>query len=166
MGGNDDVISTLVRNIRVWDCSTGAFLQPVDKHVVAEDGTEFRFIAYKTGDGTRCSLVTLPQILENNTRFILTRNTGMNDSNGTPIFQGDIVSFYVLSGQHETEEKLFAEVHWNSDGMWSPMGCFDDALCTSGGFPEDILMDAVKWFTVVGNKFEHPQLLRQCVPRD
>lgn len=88
-----DAIAVINSQIRVWDCESHMFLQPLVKHVICENGTPCRFIAYRMTMGLTTELYPLPTILENPTRFLISRATGMTDSNGVPIFQGDIVRF-------------------------------------------------------------------------
>lgn len=159
-----DAISVINSQIRVWDCESHMFLQPLVKHVICENGTPCRFIAYRM---TRClttELYSLPTILEDQTRFLISRATGMRDGNNAPIFQGDIVSFRLAD---EGGAAVTAEVFWHPDGMWVPMPLFQGRLLVPVGKDgSEKYENRCSGFTVIGNKYENPQLLDDVLPRE
>lgn len=159
-----DAISVINSQIRVWDCESHMFLQPLVKHVICENGTPCRFIAYRM---TRClttELYSLPTILEDQTRFLISRATGMRDGNNAPIFQGDIVRFPLAD---KGGASVTAEVFWHPDGMWSPMTILQEHLLIPVGKDgSEKYENRCSGFTVIGNKYENPQLLDDVLPRE
>lgn len=164
MENNQDSISVLSSQIRVWDCESHMFLRPLVKHVICENGKECRFVAYCMAKGMTTVLYSLPDILEAPTRFLISRATGMRDGNNAPIFQGDIVSFRLAD---EGGATVTAEVFWHPDGMWSPMPLFQGRLLIpvrKDG--SEKYENRCSGFTVIGNKYENPQLLDDVLPRE
>ena len=75
--------------------------------------------------------------------------TGMTDKNGTKIFEGDILSAHLDDGYPENETIL--EVVWHNNGWYGKNGKFFDDF--DNGFE--------KYFEVIGNIHDNPELLNK-----
>jgi len=78
--------------------------------------------------------------------YILLQFTGLKDRKGNEIYDGDIVSF-----NYKGKKNIFAEIIWNDLGMWS-LKWVDD------GYVNNFHLHPSR-YTVVGNKYENPELL-------
>ncbi len=74
--------------------------------------------------------------------------TGLQDKNGTKIFEGDILSAHLDDGYPENETML--EVVWHNNGWYGKNGKFFDDF--DNGFE--------KYFEVIGNIHDNPELLQ------
>lgn len=74
--------------------------------------------------------------------------TGLTDKNGTKIFEGDILSAHLDDGYPENETML--EVVWHNNGWYGKNGKFFDDF--DNGFE--------KYFEVIGNIHDNPELLQ------
>lgn len=74
--------------------------------------------------------------------------TGLQDKNGTKIFEGDILSAHLDDGYPENETLL--EVVWHNNGWYGKNGKFFDDF--DNGFE--------KYFEVIGNVHDNPELLQ------
>lgn len=60
-----------------------------------------------------------------------------------------------------------AEVFWHPDGMWSPMTILQEHLLIPVGKDgSEKYENRCSGFTVIGNKYENPQLLDDVLPRE
>lgn len=75
--------------------------------------------------------------------------TGLCDKNGTKIFEGDILSAHLDDGYPENETIL--EVVWHNNGWYGKNGKFFDDF--DNGFE--------KYFEVIGNIHDNPELLKE-----
>ena len=75
--------------------------------------------------------------------------TGLTDKNGTRIFEGDILSAHLDDGYPENETML--EVVWHNNGWYGKNGKFFDDF--DNGFE--------KYFEVIGNIHDNPELLKE-----
>ena len=75
--------------------------------------------------------------------------TGLTDKNGTKIFEGDILSAHLDDGYPENETML--EVVWHNNGWYGKNGKFFDDF--DNGFE--------KYFEVIGNIHDNPELLKE-----
>ena len=104
----------------------------------------------------------------NSEYFIVEQYTGLKDSNGVRIFEGDIIDSFYSNGEWEQEP---ISVIWggggDSDG-WSQQGWSGWSLANKKGH-HGSLSDSVggdDWTgkhkcQVIGNKWENPELLEQ-----
>lgn len=74
--------------------------------------------------------------------------TGLKDKNGVKIFEGDILSAHLDDGYPENETML--EVVWHNNGWYVKNGKFFDDF--DKGFE--------KYFEVIGNIHDNPELLK------
>jgi hypothetical protein len=75
--------------------------------------------------------------------------TSMTDKNGTKIFEGDILSAHLDDGYPENETML--KVVWHNNGWYGKNGKFFDDF--DNGFE--------KYFEVIGNIHDNPELLKE-----
>lgn len=86
---------------------------------------------------------------------IIARNLyiGRTDKNGVEIYDGDIVKFYTQYFKKGTISKVV----WDNQGMWFP---FCDSYYTED--EQGDWFDESKGFEVIGNAYQHPELLTQA----
>lgn len=75
-------------NYRVWHCELKIYGQQFIKHIVAEDGTEFKAVAFSFSG----FVVTLAHVLESD-MFVLEQYVGYDDSNGNMLFANTWILF-------------------------------------------------------------------------
>ena len=79
----------------------------------------------------------------------ITEYTGLKDKNGTKIFEGDILSAHLDNAYPEDETLL--EVIWHNNGWYGKNEPFFDDF--DNGFE--------KYFEVIGNIHDNPELLKE-----
>ncbi len=70
---------------RCWDKDIKEYGQPFTKFVVAQDSSEYEFMAFKFGN----NIISLSDAIKNPQRFTLEQYTGLKDKNGEEGFDGD-----------------------------------------------------------------------------
>ena len=119
------------------------------KHVVAEDGTEFRMIAFSFIDGTAVQLITLVEAIEADYIDVV-RSAGLKDKNKEEIFEGDIIR--VVSTFDDIHEVCVQEVKWAEEGGYF---CEEEA----GYDLMPALGNEQLELEIIGNIYENPELL-------
>lgn len=130
----------MTKKFRIWDTETKTFLQelaPYYWHVPRSLGN---FDEEIFGEA---NLHDFSSIL-NNRGFEIQQWTGLIDSQGMEIYEGDILEFLGPEDFSAHYGKVFFE-----DGMFK---------ATKHG----TLFSWRKWITVVGNIFQNPELLEKC----
>ena len=130
---------------RVWDKITNQYLQELGIYYwhipYSLDGEEI------TGEA---NLVGLSELLKHD-NFVTQQYTGLNDNNDDPIYEGDI-----LKNPYDVGNKIIGQVLYESDHggyifQWKRRG--QDYKITNLNC--DVAFESV----IVGNKFEHSELL-------
>lgn len=93
--------------------------------------------------------------------------TGLLDKNGKEIYEGDVVGFYMVLGEHYTEEGQSMGVEWDGAKMlieWdAEKARFKTPFSDTENLP--VQLDP-KSFEVIGNIWEHPQLVEHGIQQE
>lgn len=79
--------------------------------------------------------------------------TGLNDKNGTKIFEGDIVKYIIGKGEYEFAEFEYGEINYRNVGFEIDGESCD--LCVCSFDSQDFNLE------VVGNIHDNPELLKE-----
>lgn len=128
---------------RLWSIEEKQFIAPNILEVFNESGdlTPFKYI--KTG-----KLNPLYMPVEN---YIIQQYTGLTDKNNKPIYEGDIVKFSRLFEKERQIKELKSFVRFDE-------GKFGFDLIGFNGMFYDLSYECS--IEVIGNIFEHPELLK------
>ncbi len=103
------------------------------------------------------------KVFQESKRTVIQQFIGLNDKNGKPIYEGDLVNFTIPGITHgpEREDLTSQEVHWaQEEGSWA-FGWWE-SVAYPGEFGYYTLggdrIDA-KTLEIVGNIFENPELV-------
>ena len=128
----------MIPKFRAWDKRFSEF---VEDFFVSEDGKIYQKTK-DTGYGFAISRETSDKV-------ILMQSTGLKDKNGKEIFEGDILSD---EGSELEDEWVYVSVI-NKDGMCY---CLENEIHGVSG----ALIDFVPYYSVEGNIYENPELLK------
>jgi uncharacterized phage protein (TIGR01671 family) len=128
---------------RVWDKTQKQFIKDDyrDKYVLGMDGKLYN--DYKSGYCSSCQEL---EIVKNEDNFIIQQSIGLQDKNGKPIYEGDILKYKIP--RHDGDYTGIGEVKYIN-------GCF---------IVYDVyLMPEINsaFMEIIGNKFEHSELLKE-----
>jgi uncharacterized phage protein (TIGR01671 family) len=130
---------------RVWDKITNQYLQELGIYYwhipYSLDGEEI------TGEA---NLVGLSELLKHD-NFVTQQYTGLNDNNDDPIYEGDILKNHYDVGNNIIGQVLYESDHGGYIFQWKRKGRGQDY--------KNLNCDVAFESVIVGNKFEHSELL-------
>lgn len=132
---------------RVWDKENKAFMPSEGYAICDGDVMGLRY-------GNEMEDVLTDQVE-------LMQYTSLDDVNGNPIYEGDVVSFGSVWDNGDNEG-LDEEIHIGVV-EYDPHYAVYNVNCEESGERRFLLMDVVNYdgFGVIGNKFENPELLEE-----
>lgn len=122
---------------RVWDTKNKQFLSQSSEY-------------YHIGDITGIPY-TLNEILNKLDRFVVQQFTGLYDKNKKPIYEGDIIKYTRLIEKERRIVELFSFIKFQDAKFGFDLTGFNDMFYDLSDEPD---------FEVVGNIFEHSELLK------
>ncbi len=109
--------------------------------------------------------------MSENGRFEFMQYTGLKDSNGKEIYEGDFVRYYEQGydpNEQDDEEQLAPDtttvlIYWNDDGKCLAINWrYGEIDITSVGWGHEwILNSEYDYHEVIGNIYENPELLKE-----
>ncbi len=120
---------------------------------------EFKYRAWDKENKVMCDVEMLGEVIlkikgsewENREDFVVMQFTGLCDKNGREIYEGDIVRF----------SPYWVEHPWTSRVVWGKEFAGHVVKGKADDSEEDVLDDEmIEDAEVIGNIFEHPELLK------
>lgn len=134
----------MIPKFRAWDKFYECMITPAG--IELENGEVSQIIEQLPGETTKSSI----------TYYELLQSTGLKDKNGVEIFEGDIID----KGYHNFSiENRIGYVEFNQGGDSDGWAHGDWLGWITNN--NDSLLDVHEHCTVLGNKFEHPNLLEE-----
>jgi len=142
---NKEAIMENRYKFRVFDTVLKQMSYGFAKHICAEDGTEFVTFGFSFTDGMNTKVITLWEVL-NDKRYVVMQCTSQTDKNKKPIYEGDIIHCKGINVNNGNKINKIMEIK-DIRELHSDYNLFN-------------MIDADFEIEIIGNKFEHPHLLK------
>lgn len=138
----------MIPKFRAWD-KDGEYMEYTDKNLIVSFGDN--------GNVDATDLSNIYSTCEGMQNFELMQLTGLKDKNGIEIYEGDIVEVLVQDIEPKImKDKMYVGVVVYKQGTFDIKISKDTYL---GIIPEMYLSDIDCTFEILGNKYQHTELL-------